>query len=382
MPFGSGVDGALSSATIPTITRDYCSGNADSTTLTTSASTFATGDLILIHQTRGTGVGQWEINRVATGGSSTPTLQVALKYTYTTSGGSVAQAIKIPQYLNTTIQSGTWTLPSWDSVAGHGGIFPIAIRKVLTGTGNVVASGNNGGTSDATGSVAGGVGIGFKGGDTLTAVAGTSPQGEGTAGAGTTSTNANGNGGGGATNSGGSGAGGGGGSNVVQGTNGNGGGGAVGGTKGNSVGSADLTNINLGGGGGSGHTQNSTATERGSGGAGGGIIMIFTDDIELSGTFNLNGGNGGAAYADGGGGAGGSCLIVCRTATLGSNLITATGGVGGGDPSGAGGGTGGVGAIAVHHSGTVTGTTNPTFTDVSDPSLIESLGGSFLLNMI
>ena len=74
----------------------------------------------------------------------------------------------------------------------------------------------------------------------------------------------------------------------------------------------------------------------------------------------------------GGGGAGGSCLIACQVATLGTNVITATAGTGGASGgAGGNGGNGSVGRIAIHHSGTVTGTTNPTFTDVSDGSLTE-----------
>lgn len=66
-------------------------------------------------------------------------------------------------------------------------------------------------------------------------------------------------------------------------------------------------------------------------------------------------------------------------AVLGSNLLTATGGAGGTETRA--GGNGSTGRIAVHHYGTVTGTTNPTFTDVTDASLIET-GGSFLFNFI
>lgn len=65
-PFGNGSDGALSSATIPTMSAKSCSGTATSTTLTadTDASPFSVGDILLLHQTRGTGAGQWEINKV------------------------------------------------------------------------------------------------------------------------------------------------------------------------------------------------------------------------------------------------------------------------------------------------------------------------------
>lgn len=348
-PFGNGSDGALSSATIPTITKDYCSGNADSTTLTTNGSTFATGDIILIHQTRGTGVGQWEINRVASGGSSTPTLQTGLKYTYTTSGGSVAQATKIPQYTDVTVQSGTWTLPTWDGSTG--GIVVIAANGTYTQTGAVS-----------------GFGQGYAGG---TNRQDPTPGDDGEGGSGNPGSDATGAGQCPAVNSGGGGG---------YGTAGQDGDSA--GSGGDAYGSADLTSFSYGGGG-AGASAN-PAANAGVGGRSGGAIIIFAKTIaNPGGIASVNGANGGSATDRGGGaGSGGAILIACQNATLGTNKFTATGGTGGTGTTGPEGGNGGVGRIAVHHSGTITGTTNPSFTDVTDLTLVESLGGSFLLNMI
>lgn len=63
---------------------------------------------------------------------------------------------------------------------------------------------------------------------------------------------------------------------------------------------------------------------------------------------------------------------MCKTATLGTNFLTA---VGGNNANIAG--VGSVGRIAVHHSGIVTGTTNPTFYDQLDLTLVEKGGGFF-----
>src|SRR3990167_921371 len=142
-PFGDGSDGALSSATIPTMLVDSCSGSATSTTLTTAGSTFANNDILLIWQVRGTGVGQWEVNKVASGGGTgTLTLSQALNYTYTDSGDSQAQAVKISQYTNVTVQTGTWTLEDW---AGNtGGVLVFAANGTLTVTGTISANGGVG----------------------------------------------------------------------------------------------------------------------------------------------------------------------------------------------------------------------------------------------
>jgi len=365
-PFGNGSDGAYSSATIPTLTKDSCSGTATSTTLTTTSATFANGDILYLHQSRGTGVGQWEINRVVSGGGTTTlTLQEALHYTYTDSGASQAQAIKIPQYTNCTVQSGTWTVPSWDGNVG--GFLPLAIKGNLTITGTTTGAGNSyhGGARSATGVAQGKTGEGSVGaGD----VDSSTPNGSG-GGGGKSTTNQCGGGGGG---------------NGSEGadTAGNDAGGGTSGT-------ADLTNITFGGSGGGGGSSNSGGTYGGGhGGTGGGIVILFVKNVVSVNSLIVTGGagenwggtTGGAG--GGGGGAGGSVLIACQTATLGTAVVTAAGGAAGSGNGGENnGGAGGVGRIAVHHSGAVTGTTSPTFTDVSDPTLIESNAG-VLMNFI
>lgn len=338
-PSGNGADGVYSSATIPTLTKDSCSGTATSTTLTTTGSTFANGDVLLIHQVRGTGVGQWEINKVVSGGGTTTlTLQQANHYTFTDSGSSQAQAIKILQYTNTTVQTGTWTVPTWDGNVG--GIFPLAIKGTLTITGTISANSK-----------------GFGGGSGGNNSGNIEDSGEGTVGASVNnSSSANGNGGGGGKD---------GSPFPGGGSNGTAGGGT---NPGATSGSADLTTMVFGGGGGGqglDAPRGSASSARGAG-----IVLLFAKQITITGGISATGENAsvtGSGVA--GSGAGGSILIVCQTATLGTTLVTS--------PGGTTSSTGGDGRIAVHHSGTVTGTTNPTFTDVTDTSLVEKtfLGG-------
>jgi hypothetical protein len=369
MTFGDGADGDYNSSTIPTMTYQSCSGSSGSTTLTLGSSGFSNGDLLLIHQTRGTGAGQWEINKISSGGGTTSlTLQTALQYTYTDSGASQAQAVKIPRYNNVTVPSGaTWTTSGWDG--NIGGIFVLAAKETVTVSGTITANG-----------------VGFKGGPVATA--GTiGVQGESYTGIGTNSNNANASGGGGGHDY------------VGNGYDGYGGGGAghkntgvtgeVGypanfsaGMGGGTVGIPDLTICFFGSGGGSGGNENNSTSGwiyGGKGGNGGGIIFIFSKTFNISGTVSLNGTNGynGTGSSDGncgggGGGSGGSALIVCQIATLGSNFLTALGGAGGDGPGAAGsGGAGSVGRIHLSYYSSYTGTTNPTLDVSQDTTLIS-----------
>lgn len=351
MPFGDGRDGAYTSGTIPSLNVKTCSGTATSTTLTadTDASPYAVGDIVLLHQSRGTGAGQWEINKIDAVGSDQYTLNKALNYTYTDSGASQAQVIKIPMYSSVNVSSGTWTLSDW--AGDTNGILPVACNGSVTHSGTIT-----------------GTGKGFRGGAGRNDGGQPATQGESQLGTGTTSTAANGAGGGGG-NSGGAGKNqGGGGGHASSGESA----GVNGGTGGSSVGTADLTTIFFGGAGGGGRANNGESG--GTGGDGGGIFMLFAKTVSSLNSVVQNGASGGDGTdgADGGGGAGGSVLICCETATLGSAVITATKGS---DPLTVA--EGSAGRIAVHHSGTVTGTTNPTFTDVSDPLLVDQ-GGSFI----
>lgn len=382
-PFGDGIAGDYSSATVPDPPKLSISGVATETHIHGTAGQFSAGDVIFLHQSRGTGVGQWEINQVtADNGDGTYNLKVTLQYTYTDSGASQAQAVKVFRYKNVEIPTGaTWTTPPWNGDVG--GIFPLAIDGNLTITGTLNAIGIAGASSYSTNWLAGGAGAGYMGGtgDGRSQASHASYQGEGTTGAGGVSTAANGTGGGGSSTSNWGGGSGGGGGHALSGTNGySTSGGAVCGTGGGSGGTADLTTMIFGGAGGGGCCD-SWNVPAGGGGGGGPIVVLFVKNITSVNSLNNTGGEGGhTGYGPGGGGAGGSVLIVCGTGALGTDKIISLGEDGYNNGSNYG-GTGSVGRIAVHHSGTVTGTTNPTFTDVTDLTLVEkeSAGGIIII---
>lgn len=374
-PFGDGVNGSATVASDPN-TRATITGTATQTTGTAGSTAFANGDLVMLYQTQGTGATQWEINRVASGGGTTSLVfQVAHNYTY----GTGAQIIKIPRYTTAILNAHSAT--SWDGTTG--GIEVICAKRSITISEALTCVGVAGSSlayNYGNGTKAGGVGGGFRGGQSKYEGGGNfwAWKGEGTVGASAQASDntANGNGGG----AGGAGytgevRGGGAGGNAVAGGIGWGGD-AQSGRGGLQVGSADLTTMALGGGGGGYARSNAGQDGTASGSSGGGIFILISKEIIVNSTLKVNGGDGfnitsGAGYGgdctnDGAGGAGGSVLLVCKTATLGTANITATGG----SPVNSG-VSASTGSIAVHHSDTITGTTSPTFTDVSDLSLKE-----------
>lgn len=358
--FGYGVDGAKTVSA----SADYdganasCSGTSGTTSVTLgAASTFANGDLVLIHQTRGTGAGAWELNRIASGGGGTSlTMSYSLQNTYTDSGASQAQMLELKQYSSVTVDSGqTWSAPAWDG--DKGGILAFLCTGTTTVTGTISASAK-----------------GFRGGATAGENA-TATQGESATAAGSTSTAANGMGGGGSAKVAGSdGAGGGGGSYGASGTAGQSVGSSTGGSAGSTGGSTELTTITFGGGGGGGA---STGTP-GGGGDSGGLIVIISKRVTVSGAISANGENGtngdSETAAAGGAGAGGAVLLKGQILSLGSALVTASGGTGG--TTGGNGGDGGAGRIHADYSLSVSGTTSPTIDSDQDSILNDYGGGS------
>src|SRR3990167_397256 len=257
--FGDGRDGALtiSSDTTQALTVKGCSGTSGTTSLSLSSAGFSDGDVVIIHQSRGTGAGQWEVNKVASGGGSANlTTSSSLQYTYTDSGASQAQVFKLPMYTNVTVDaSKTWSVTDWNQ--NIGGILSFAANGTLTVTGTTEANGGAGQFSTSTGSGYG-TGGGYYGGYVRTSPSGSAQQGEGTPGAGTELGLANGNGGGGA----------------ADGTGIRGGAGGGHGTEGEDVivqilggdtaGTAGLTTAVFGGGGGG--AKNDTGSGAGGGG--------------------------------------------------------------------------------------------------------------------
>lgn len=360
-PWGNGANGAgtISGSISNGVNwHGACSGTAGNTTLTVPNGWIWTG-LGLVHQTQGTGAGQWEIVYINSISGTTATLNKTLQYSY----GTGAQCVLFQQFTTATVNASN--VLAWNGSSG--GIAVICAKDSITVSGAI----------NGVGGFLGAVRHPVPPTDTP------GTQGEGTAGArGGTSVNANGNGGGaGQWASGNKGtSGGGGGGNANAGTTAptayQNGGSSPGGTGGNAVGSTDLITMDLGGGGGSGACN--ASGYGGAGGMGGGIVILISKAITVNDGISTNGvigENGKTNGAGGGGGAGGSILVVCETATLGTNNATAAaGGAGtGSDQTTApNGGAGSVGRIAVHYSTSVSGTTNPTYTGINDTSLKEA----------
>lgn len=350
--FGNGSDGALtiSSDTTEAPTDASCSGTAAATSLSATNASFASGQLILIHQIRGTGAGAWELNKISSYTAGTITLKYALCNTYTDSGASQAYVRVMKQYSSVTVDSGkTYTAKAWTGDVG--GILGWFCNGTTTITGTVTATGK-----------------GYLGGN-LTTSAGYS--GEGTSGARNTRTNSYGNAGGGCDPS----------ANAAGDGGGNGGAGSEGtgsssATAGSTAGVAGLTTAVFGGG---GSTSNAVEQQASAiGGPGGGFILIIAKNITITGTITGLGGAGGASTGGdysrgGGGGAGGSILLKTQIGTLGTTKITATGGAGGTATGGTNGnltgGAGGTGRIHLDYKTSYTGTTSPTLDARQDLSL-------------
>jgi len=371
--FGSGGDGAYAPTTGTDAPIDSaCSGTASTTSLTATNVSFATGQCILIHQTYGTSAGQWELNKIASYTAGTITTQYSLINTY----GTGAQVLVLKQYTTALIDTGvTLTGKAWNGTVG--GIVAWLAKTSTTITGTVTVVGQNAATTT------GGAGIGQRGGvgEWLNGTA-VGYRGDGTTGNTTQTHTGSGSGGVGAVAALPNGkADGGGGGNATAGTAGDNGAGDnahEGGAGGLAAGNAALTLMVPGGGAGGGAAGDVNPKEAYAGGGGAGIVFFITKALTITGAINLNGGAGATgAAASGGGGAGGSGLFKVQTAVLGTNLITATAGTSGGV-----GGGGSVGRIHLDYLTSKTGTTNPTLDSTQDTSLIESMGGAFLLNFI
>lgn len=346
-------DGSNSSLTISTNTTDApidsaCSGTSGTQTLTATNVSFAAGQVVLIHQTQGTGAGSWMRNIIQSYTAGTITLSLPLNTTY----GTGAQVIVMKQYTNVTINTGvTYTAKAWNGTVG--GILTFLASGTVTVTGTLSATGKGyRGATNSGGSGADGI------------------QGEGYNGVGSSNFNPNANGGGGGQQ--GKGGGGGG-----LGTSGGTAAGLNAGIGGSTAGSSDLTTLILGGGGGS----SAEPTGGGNGGAGGGVVFIsgttltITGSVVSLGNVGTDGSSGSAGTfgGGGGGGAGGAILLKAQTATLGANLVTATG-ASGGSPSGiaTAGATGGDGLIHLDYYTSYTGTTTPTLDFAQDNTLVTT----------
>lgn len=338
-----------------------CTGTISTPTLSATNASFVAGQIVLIHQTQGSGAGTAQRNTILSYTAGTITLVNNLNATY----AAGAQVRVMPQYASVTINSGkTYTAKAWNGTTG--GI----LAFLASGTVSI------GGAINATG-------VGFRGAAQVSGANVGGLQGEGTAGvAGTTSTSANGNaGGGGGIGSGlDGGAGGGGGGNATTGTSGNPGQQATGGTTGAASGTTDLTTMTFGGAGGSGSTGRNHTNIGYAGGNGGGIIYITGATITVTGSISASGTAGTndttSAGGGGGGGAGGSILLKAQTATLGTTIINASAGTGGtcltDNAGNRQGGDGSVGRIHLDYLTSFTGSTAPTIDALQDGTLVTT----------
>ncbi len=316
-----------------------------------NTSGFAAGQRILLHQTQGTGAGAYEMGTIASveSGSGIVTLEENLQSTYTVGGNSKAQAIRVPQFRNVTVQSGgILTAHAWDGTTG--GILAFLATGTVTVNGTILADYK--GFRASTTTVNGNNQSQYCGeGSKYASYATRGPTG--------------GSEGGGGENESGSAQ-----NDIVRGAGGGNGTKGQDGYKdnnpfpahgGSTSGTADLTNMTFGGAGGHGaHNWQDSGAKRG--GNGGGIVYItgVTLTMGTNGSITANGEDAYYAGVDpfgvGGGGAGGSILLKVQTATLGTNKITATGGTSDEQPSGYG--DGGDGRIRIEAC-SVSGTTNP-----------------------
>lgn len=365
--FGDGRDGDLTIAsnTVYSLIDSSVSGNSGTNTLIGSNSDYSNGQMILVHQSRGTNAGVWEINEIQTYSNGVITTVNSLEHTYLTSGVNAAQVLVLKQYIDVTINPNAvlFAKPWNGSVGGILGF-------MANGTVNIYGSINNKGANGTT--VTGGkgpthLGGGFRGGS---AYIGTSyPQsgytGESPTGVSIRKNNPfnNGSGGGAGTmNSSDREAGGGGGGHGSYGWGGsaphpN----SKGGQGGASYGSPDLSAIMVFGSGGGGGIGRGVPGAIG-GGNGGGIVYISAKTINITGSINIKGGSGQNTRpaGGGGGGAGGAVLLRGENVIVGSNRIVALGGLGSpADGGGNKGGSGGRGRVLIEYCTSFSGNTLP-----------------------
>ena len=434
---GTGADGDITISsntninTVNSISGRSCSDGGDAVnynitafnvagtqaTLSTTPSTgcLNVGDEVLIINLQGTttaygNVGNYETMKVQSVVNNVVTFQNAKSKYYGNNAnddsnlGVVAgtQRVilqRVPNYHNVTVNSGyTFSPSAWNGI--NGGVMAFRASGAISVNGYIStnALGYRGGTSLS--SVAGGGGggeaycglggasvssgngnSGAAGGGAARGVSsggGTGYCGGGGGSSGLGSVNAGGSGGGGQGYSASGGGGGygsfgyGGAGGTTAGTNGGtnssgnggvytdyGGGGGGGGTYGDN----NLTKLFFGSAGGSGGPEGSSTG--GTGGSGGGIIYISSASLSVSGAISSNAGSGtnhvGTYGGGGGGGAGGSIKIVVSQAALGSNLVVAAGGAGGTGCYNSG-GAGGSGIVSIYYGTSISGSTNPTYT--------------------
>jgi hypothetical protein len=168
--YGDGSDGSLT-VTSKVVLNDYTylTGNENSgktTIAVNSVSGFSSGDEVMIYQVQngnGNGAaGKYEFRQVASVSTGTLNLENSLEKSYysgtfadtTEEVGESTQVVRVPEYVNLTIDGGEVTAPGWDG--RRGGIIALRVQdtvKFLNG-GKINAStlGFRGGTCGDCGS--------------------------------------------------------------------------------------------------------------------------------------------------------------------------------------------------------------------------------------
>lgn len=365
--FGDGSDGTytVSADATDAPIDSAASGTLGTNSLSATNASFAAGQVIMVHQSQGTGVGTWQRTKITSYTSGTITTEDNLNFSYATG----AQVLVLKQYTNVTINSTkTLTAKAWNGTVG--GILGFIANDTITVNGTLTATGK-----------------GYRGGAAGRQDGTPTPvyTGEGTIGQSTLNANGNaryGSGGGCGQNY--QGGKGGGGGHATVGENGwdnfsmpSYSYGAEEGQGGAESGTADLTTMTFGGGGGG--TTAGGDSDGGNGGNGGGIIFLAATTLTI---------NTGAAVVShglqgdvengtpGGSGAGGSILFKVQVGTLGTNLIGASGAaklISGYPADGNYGGAGAHGRIHVDYLTSYTGTaTTPTINASQDNSLVTT----------
>jgi hypothetical protein len=338
------------------------------------ATPFAANDAVLVWQTTGlpsatsgdsatmdltpTGVGHFEVARVASTTGSTLMLMALLGAAYP---ASVSQVVRVPEYTDVTIAAGgAIHATPWDGTKG--GMVALMLTGALHNEGKIYVDGagfrgGRGWLTPTTVTSGGGACEALDG----TPATGYALKGEGLYVAGYTNVNdgtgsggrgnlANGGGGGNCSNAGGAGgghggAGGGGGETWT-----NTGNAPVGGYGGAALGYDPLTRLVFGGAGGAGDSDAPFNGITTNGGAGGGVVFVRTGSVDGAGTISANGGSGAPITSNGGagGGAGGLIVIDALATVSCSQSYVANGGNGSNVTAGWGpGGGGGGGRVLV-----------------------------------
>ncbi|GMU07366.1 adventurous gliding motility protein AgmC [Corallococcus caeni] len=347
---GTGRDGTLTvvaGGTLPVsaesaLGKNVVAGDAE---LVVSSAVFASGDLVMIHESTGlspapdlgnpkgvslagsVALGRWELARVEAVTTTTLVLTAPLRYAYT---ASRAQVVRVAEYVDVIVQPGArLTTSPWNGKSG--GILAMLVMGKVLNDGRIDADGlgSLGGVFQAGADLAGCTGL------ELERAKGGSSRGEGVAGVSSKNGIPSGrgnlaNGGGGGNCSGSGGGGGGHGGIGGQGGRTTTGDGArdEGGLGGAALNYSVFERFAFGGGGGAGHGSDTAGS---SGAAGGGVVFIRATAFDGKGVYSASGlaaeassGNDGA----GGGGAGGA-VVLRAVDVLNCVAVESRGGAGG-----------------------------------------------------